>query len=1212
MSNISYRRLDELLEKRPLPMKFGQVHLGLAKPKEDIREQREPITNAEGIDVVELEIDESKEPAIEKAGIDVPQIDASKPGFKIVDKRKTSMMDRLAVLKRIQNKSMGVVVDEMAEQALAEQAVAEQTIVVPTAMPAAQPAAPKPVLTEKVVRQVKPRPVVTKAVDASKLLIDEPLQAPEEPIGEAPTKKPRKLKITGKLGDADPAVVVDLTTAVIREQKVSDRLPKEREKVIVKAPSYYMNNRKMFVQKMAEIFAPYQVEMRDAATTVSCDTQATSNTFDLLTHQKIVRDYLNLYTPYRGLLLYHGLGSGKTCTSIAIAEGMKSDKRIIVMTPASLKMNFFSEMKKCGDALYKKNQYWEFISIDGNPTYVGILARALSLSSQYITENGGAWLVNINKEPNYTTLSVAHQTAVDDQLNAMIRSKYTDINYNAPNLTKIINQMSNNMTVNPFDNSVIVIDEAHNFVSRIVNKIKSPDSISHKLYHYLLSASNAKVVLLTGTPIINYPNEISILYNILRGYIKTWTIPVSWEKTEKLNRDTILTMLDDANLKTHDYVNFSDNKLTITRNPYGFVNTKKRGALKGTKKVLIKIKGGANKTRRNQSGGDSEAFDRYNGVRLDESGNLTDAQFLESVLRILKSAKNGIAVKEAMIEEVNNKALPDDRDSFFNSFIDVDKGQTKNINVFQRRILGLTSYFRSAQEDLLPEFELTDAGDTYHVVKTPMTPHQFSIYEKIRKEEADREKKSTKMKRMHQGKADELYNVSSTYRIFSRAACNFTFPPGIDRPVPGPRAGAGAGAGNAEDVEIDENAMDNMAALPATDNDDMQDAQDQPKEVDDTYARRIDAVMEQVSRKIDGTEISEYLSKDALPEYSPKFAKILENIMDPANEGLHLLYSHFRTIEGIGIMRLILLANGMAEFKLKREDEEWALDIAEEDMEKPKFVLYTGTETPEEKEIIRNVYNGTWEFVPQPIVTELRKYAENNIYGDVIKMIMITSSGAEGINLRNTRYVHIVEPYWHMVRVEQVVGRARRICSHQDLPEALRTVKVFLYVSTLSEQQKTDEKNVELRIRDISRVDRKTPITTDESLYEIASSKQRINNEFLRAIKETAVDCNIYSGLKQGANTEPYVCYGYGLVESNNYSSYPSFEVDANVKEGLDVKTVNWKGVKKLVNGVNYAMNPMTNQLYDLESFKRAQQGQGQPIYVGQYALQNGVATIVA
>ena len=38
------------------------------------------------------------------------------------------------------------------------------------------------------------------------------------------------------------------------------------------------------------------------------------------------------------------------------------------------------------DDLYKKNQYWEFVSIDGNPDYVGILAKSLSLSTNYIHE----------------------------------------------------------------------------------------------------------------------------------------------------------------------------------------------------------------------------------------------------------------------------------------------------------------------------------------------------------------------------------------------------------------------------------------------------------------------------------------------------------------------------------------------------------------------------------------------------------------------------------------------------------------------------------------------------------------------------------------------------------------------------------------------------------------------------------------------------------
>ena len=125
----------------------------------------------------------------------------------------------------------------------------------------------------------------------------------------------------------------------MRGGKRLDRLPKEREKVIIKAPSYYMNNRKIFMNFMTQLFEPYRKEIEDSEGKASCD-RGDSVAFSLMAHQKIVRDYLNLYTPYRGLLLYHGLGSGKTCSSIAIAEGMKTNKQIVVMTPASLRMNY--------------------------------------------------------------------------------------------------------------------------------------------------------------------------------------------------------------------------------------------------------------------------------------------------------------------------------------------------------------------------------------------------------------------------------------------------------------------------------------------------------------------------------------------------------------------------------------------------------------------------------------------------------------------------------------------------------------------------------------------------------------------------------------------------------------------------------------------------------------------------------------------------------
>ena len=69
---------------------------------------------------------------------------------------------------------------------------------------------------------------------------------------------------------------------------------------------------------------------------------------------------------------------------------------------------------------------------------------------------------------------------------------------------------------------------------------------------------------------------------------------------------------------------------------------------------------------------------------------------------------------------------------------------------------------------------------------------------------------------------------------------------------------------------------------------------------------------------------------------------------------------------------------------------------------------------------------------------------------------MITASGAEGINLKNVRYVHLIEPYWHPVRIEQVIGRARRICSHKDLPPEQRNIETFLYITKLSDSQKRE------------------------------------------------------------------------------------------------------------------------------------------------------------
>ena len=111
-----------------------------------------------------------------------------------------------------------------------------------------------------------------------------------------------------------------------------------------------------------------------------------------------------------------------------------------------------------------------------------------------------------------------------------------------------LRDLTQNGNINPFDNKVIIVDEAHNFVSRIVNKMGKPDSLNQRLYEYLMTAENCRIVLLTGTPIINYPNEIGILFNILRGYIKTFTVPINVKTAGKVDESKIKSIIASDNV----------------------------------------------------------------------------------------------------------------------------------------------------------------------------------------------------------------------------------------------------------------------------------------------------------------------------------------------------------------------------------------------------------------------------------------------------------------------------------------------------------------------------------------------------------------------------------------------------------------------------------------------------------------------------------------
>ena len=121
--------------------------------------------------------------------------------------------------------------------------------------------------------------------------------------------------------------------------------------------AYVLPNRKAFADAITRTLLMYRARPTDNDDKdVDLCLARGSSARELLPHQKVVRDYLLQETPYRGVLLYHGLGSGKTCSSIAVAESLLSNRKIYVMLPASLESNYRGELRKCGDPIYMYDQ----------------------------------------------------------------------------------------------------------------------------------------------------------------------------------------------------------------------------------------------------------------------------------------------------------------------------------------------------------------------------------------------------------------------------------------------------------------------------------------------------------------------------------------------------------------------------------------------------------------------------------------------------------------------------------------------------------------------------------------------------------------------------------------------------------------------------------------------------------------------------------------
>lgn len=864
--------------------------------------------------------------------------------------------------------------------------------------------------------------------------------------------------------------------------------------------TYVLPNRKAFADSIVRIFLKYKNKEIDPADTDEdlCKRQGdlSKNSRELLEHQKIVKEYLLTETPYRGLLLYHGLGSGKTCSSIAVAESLLSTRRVYVLLPASLQDNYRKELRKCGDPIYKFENYWEVKSIRSIEDRE--LGKGMGISEKFLDENGRFYVTVPNRNPNYNTLAKEDQVKITQQIDDILDQRFTFINFNGidkRNVDKILPPDQPHM----FDNTTVIIDEAHNLISSVVNEREH----KRKLYDMIYNAKNCKIVLLSGTPIINRANEIAYMMNLIRGPIERIIIPtkqaVSWD--EGLMTTFFRRVLD---VDTIEY-NSVKRLIILTRNPPYFESVYNE---KG-ERIAVKY---------------NKDFPQDPDIKawVQTWKNKFETEF----------GGTEFETPEKYIVE-NLQCLPTDYKEFAGLFI--DGLNVKNAMLFQRRIQGLVSYYKTADERLLPK----EIESESRLVKVPMSESQFIEYLGARFDEIKEESR----KSLKKGNLDA---DMSTYRVKSRLICNYSLPPEVK-------------------VEIPEGSTDEVEELENT----------------------------EIFEKMKKTP-EKYFSDKALKQYSPKFLQMLKDVKDAVGEPEKLnnifIYSQYLQLQGLNIFSAILEQNGFQEYKIVKKDDQWIED-PELKPGVPGFVFYDGT-NKDTRDLYRQIFNGPdtngrYESGFPPSL-------QDSIKEKKLCVFMGTKAAAEGIDLKLVRNVFITEPHWNPVRIEQAIGRAIRICSHAKLPIPDRTVKVKIYLTVFSPEQTTTQEAPNITVirrndMDVRRYEgdaKEVFMTSDEYLYEIIYRKSRIIKSIAHLLKQAAIDCEIHRKLH--SKEQPVIqCMRFDTTASSEDLAFRS-NIKQDETDSLYMRNVQRKArrLQKIrVKGIVLLIDPDTNEIFDLPSF---------------------------
>ena len=695
--------------------------------------------------------------------------------------------------------------------------------------------------------------------------------------------------------------------------------------------------------------------------------------FELMPHQLFVRNFMSVQTPYNSLLLYHGLGTGKTCSAIGIAEEMRhfiknigSTQKIFIIASPNVQNNFklqlFDERK-----LKQEGGIWNLNTCVGN---------------ELLNEINPVQLQNIPK------------SKIINQINRLIKLHYHFFGYGEfANFVKKKTMINEELNYSPkekkqieiqkikqiFDNHLIIIDEVHNISSVQSNKENKKTSILLK--NVCKYADNLRLLLLSATPMYNNYREIIFITNLLNLV----------DKRSEIREEDIFDK--DGNFieekKTEDGRIIEGGKELLTRKLTGYVSYV-RGENPFTFPYRI-----------------------YPDI-FDESKLLKPEDYPSSQMN-----------KKPIEDKINFTPIYTNSMGVYQS--QVYKFIMENIrnNTF--------STLNNQDERNMPNFENMESFG-YTLLSNPVQslnivyPHE-------------------KFESIFEASNNELENDSSEINVTENDEIN---------------------------IEENQELISNMLGSNGLSN-------------VMTYEKINTPYMLRHNFDYKKESLDKYgpiFSPENLNNYSNKIHNICNIIKD--STGIIMIYSQYLdsgivpmalALESIGFTRFGTASHTKPLFKtsqsepidsltLKRKSEVLSENLP---FKQAKYVMITGDKY----------------FSPNNSADLKEITSENNKNGEKIKVVLITKAAAEGLDFKNIRQLHIMEPWYNSSRTEQITGRCVRNLSHCSLPFEKRNVEIYLHATL----PKNDEE------------------TADLYIYRYAEKKAIQIGKVSRLLKEISVDC---------------------------------------------------------------------------------------------------------